>query len=414
MPAGGQAIYDGMALRLGRGLEVPSVTNRKSEEGPMDTTIETKAFQTLSEATASLENPNIKRWKEQGGKTIGYFCSMLPVEMFVAAGLMPFRMRATGSCSTDEGDSYFTNNNCTFVRHCFSLALDGGYDFLDGVVVINSCDQIRRIYDNWIRKVDTPFVEIVALPRQSGPDQVKWFTEEYHRLKVRVEEHFGVEITNEALSDAIRLTNETRRLQRERYQLRMKESPPITGAETLSVMVASTAMPKAEYNELLTELLEELRDREVKPTHRARLMVTGGILDDPAWIAALEDVGALVVTDGTCFGGRLISCDIDEDLDPMEALAKYYLADQQSCPRMIDTQESRRDFTINMARAFDCDGVICAKMIFCDQWQVEQFMMSMDLEEEGIPFLKLEREYVTSATGQLKTRVQAFIEAMGK
>jgi benzoyl-CoA reductase/2-hydroxyglutaryl-CoA dehydratase subunit BcrC/BadD/HgdB len=81
---------------------------------------------------------------------------------------------------------------------------------------------------------------------------------------------------------------------------------------------------------------------------------------------------------------------------------------------MIDTQVKRKDFTVEMARAFDCDGIIGEKMMFCDMWQVEQFMLTMDLQEEEIPFLTLEREYVTSGTGQLKTRVQAFIEQMGK
>ncbi len=381
----------------------------------MENRIQAPAFQIMSEATASLDNPLIREWKEQGGQVVGYFCSMLPEELFMAAGLLPFRMRATGSVGTDSGDSYFTNNNCTFVRHCFSLALEGGYDFLDGVVVINSCDQIRRIYDNWIRKVDTPFVEIVALPRSSGPDQVKWFGEEFQRLKSRIEAHFGVEITSEALHEAIAVMNETRRLQRELYELRKRERPPITGAETLVVMVAGTALPKARYNELLRELLAELQGRELGRDYRARLMVTGGILDDPSWIAAVEDVGGLVVTDGTCFGGRLMTGSVDATAsDPMEALARYYLADRPSCPRMIDTQVKRRNFTVEMARAFGCDGIIGEKMMFCDMWQVEQFMMTMDLREEEIPFLKLEREYITSGTGQLKTRVQAFIEAMGK
>jgi bzd-type benzoyl-CoA reductase N subunit len=381
----------------------------------MSTQLESDAYARMSEATAGLENRAIREWKEAGGKVVGYFCSMLPEEMFMAAGLLPFRMRATGSAGTDSGDSYFTNNNCTFVRHCFSLALEGGYEFLDGVVVINSCDQIRRIYDNWIRKIDTPFVEIVALPRSGGPDQVKWFTEEFHRLKGRIEEHFDVEITSEGLQEAIATANETRRLQRELYELRKKERPPITGAEALTIMVAGTALPKARYNELLRELMDELRGREVGNDCRARLMVTGGILDDPSWIAAVEDVGGLVVTDGTCFGGRLMACSVDDTAsDPMEALAQYYLADRPSCPRMIDTQVKRRDFTIEMARAFDCDGIIGEKMMFCDMWQVEQFMMTMDLQEEAIPFLKLEREYITSGTGQLKTRVQAFIESMGK
>lgn len=381
----------------------------------MENAIQSPAFQIMSEATAGLKNPAIQEWKERGGKVVGYFCSMLPEEMFMAADLLPFRMRATGSQGTDSGDSYFTNNNCTFVRHCFSLALEGEFEFLDGVVVINSCDQIRRIYDNWTRKIDTPFVEIVALPRSSGPDQVKWFTEEFHRLKSRIEEHFGVEITSEGLREAIAIANETRRLQRELYELRKRERPPITGAEALTIMVAGTALPKARYNELLRELIDELRDREIGGEYRARFMVTGGILDDPAWIAAIEDVGGLVVTDGTCFGGRLMASSVDDTAsDPVEALARYYLADSPSCPRMIDTQVKRRNFTVEMARSFNCDGIIGEKMMFCDMWQVEQFMMTMDLKEEEIPFLKLEREYVTSGTGQLKTRVQAFIEAMGK
>ena len=67
-----------------------------------------------------------------------------------------------------------------------------------------------------------------------------------------------------------------------------------------------------------------------------------------------------------------------------------------------------------MCREFKCDGIIGEQMMFCDQWNVENYMLAADLKEAEIPFLKLEREYVTSGTGQLKTRVQAFIESMGK
>ena len=187
------------------------------------------------------------------------------------------------------------------------------------------------------------------------------------------------------------------------------------GAEALVVMVAGTAMPKQEYNELLRELLDQLAMREGNSTHRARLMVTGGILDDLVWVRAIEDVGGLVVTDGTCFGTRIMWEDIDEGTsDPIEALARYYLAERPSCPRLFGTQEKRLQFTTKMCREFNCDGIIGEKMMFCDQWDVEAYLLELDLKEEGIPFLKLEREYITSGTGQLKTRVQAFIESMGK
>ncbi len=122
-----------------------------------------------------------------------------------------------------------------------------------------------------------------------------------------------------------------------------------------------------------------------------------------------------MVTDGTCFGTRIMWEDIDEGTsDPIEALARYYLAERPSCPRLFGTQENRTRFTTKMCRDFNCDGIIGEKMMFCDQWDVEAYLLELDLKEEGIPFLKLEREYITSGTGQLKTRVQAFIESMGK
>ena len=112
---------------------------------------------------------------------------------------------------------------------------------------------------------------------------------------------------------------------------------------------------------------------------------------------------------------QLVVWDIDEEAgDPIEALARYYLAERPSCPRVLDTQEQRTRFTVEMCREFDCDGIIGEKMLFCDQWDVENYMLDTDLKEAGIRFLKIDREYITAGTGQLKTRVQAFIESMGK
>ena len=381
----------------------------------MESRIDSRAFEAFSEAVATLAGPALQRWKERGGKVVGFFCSMVPEEMFMAAGLLPFRMRATGSTGTELADAYFTRLNCSFPRNCLNLAFDGEFEFLDGLVGINSCDHIRRLYDNWKRQLPMEFLEFLVLPRQTGPDQIACWAEEIRKLRKSLEQQFKVELSDDDLRRAIALGNETRRLQRRLYELRRQERPPITGAEALVAMVAGTAIPKEEYNELLGEFLDELGEREGIGTYRARLMITGGILDDPAWVRAIEDVGGLVVTDGTCFGTRLMWDDIDEKLeDPIEALARYYLADRPSCPRVFDTQEKRSQFTAKMCREFNCDGIIGEKMVFCDQWDVEGYLLDLDLKKEGIPFLRLEREYITSGTGQLKTRVQAFIESMEK
>ena len=381
----------------------------------METKIKSRAFQQFSEAADTLANPVLQSWKDQGGKVMGYFCSTVPEELITAAGMVPFRMRATGSTSTEESDAFYSSINCSFARHCFNLALIGEFKFLDGVICINSCDHVRRIYDNWIRFVPTDFAAVMSLPRKTGPDQVGWYRDELAMLKEKIEKHFGVEISDDTLWKAIKLHNETRRLQKALYELRKQDKPPITGAETLAVMVAGTAMPKEQYNEMLRELLDELSGSEGPGTHRARLMIVGGILNDPAYIKVIEDQGGLVVTDSTCFGTRLMWVKVNENAsDPITALAQYYIADRPSCPRFYGEHDNRAKYVIDMCREFNCNGIIGERLMFCDLWLVEHYMLDQDLRADGIPFLKLDREYLTSAIGQLRTRVQAFLETMGR
>ena len=381
----------------------------------METKIKSRAFQQFSEAAKTLVNPVLQSWKDQGGKVVGYFCSTVPEEMITAAGMVPFRMRATGSTSTEESDAFYSSINCSFPRHCFNLALIGEFKFLDGIICVNSCDHVRRIYDNWKRFVPIDFIEVMSLPRKTGPDQVEWYRDELAMLKGNIEKHFGLEISDDTLWKAIKLHNETRRLQKKLYELRKQEKPPITGAETLAVMVAGTAMPKEQYNEMLRELLDELSGSEGPGTHRARLLIVGGILDDPAYVKVIEDQGGLVVTDSTCFGSRLMWVEVDESAsDPIAALAQYYIADRPSCPRMYGEHDNRAKYVIDMCREFNCDGAIGERLMFCDSWLVEHYMLGQDLKAVNIPFLKLDREYLTSGIGQLRTRVQAFLETMGR
>ena len=375
---------------------------------------QSKGFQEFSEIAEALDNTSTRSWKEQGSKVMGYLCSAIPEEIFTAAGFLPFRMRATGSTGTELSDSYFSNLNCSFVRHCFNVALLGEYDFLDGVVLVNSCDNLRRIYDHWTRQLKTPFVRIMSFPRKTGQPQVDWYHKELAELRAAMQEHFGLEITDDRLWESIRLHNETRRLQRQLYELRRVAAPPISGADTLAVIVAGTAMPKQAYNDLLRELLTELRDAEGISGYRARLMILGSILDNPEYIEVIEDQGGLVVTDSTCFGSRIMWKDVSEQADdPIQALAQYYVADRHSCPRTFGDHERRAEFVREMIREFNVDGVIGERLSFCDQWGFAQYSIKNDFEEDGTPYLPLEREYILSGVGQLRTRVQAFLETLG-
>ena len=375
------------------------------------------ALDELMRPAESIMNPYIERWKENGGKVIGYFCTYVPVEVIEAAGIVPYRMRPTGSTSTDLGDLYSSHLTCTFCRHTLDQAMRGEYQFLDGIVALFSCDHIRRMFDTWrYGKIDVPhspyYLRCLSVPFKVDDVAVEWMEGEIERFKQSLESHFNLTITDEALRQSIKAHNEKRRLLKDLYELRKKEAPPVTGTEVLSILVASTAIPVEEFNQLLRQALEELGDREGVSDYRARLLLAGGELDDPHYIKLIEDLGGLVVGDFLCFGTRDFWDLVDEDMPPVKALAKRYI-ERISCPRMVNFA-ARDQFMKEMVKDFDADGIIVQRLMYCDNWGCEGARTQWEAKKDGVPCMVLEREYMMGAVGQMRTRVQAFLETAGR
>lgn len=376
-------------------------------------------LQDLTEPAMSLTNARLEAWKANGGKVIGYYCTYVPVEIIHAAGMLPYRIRATGSTSSDLGDVYTYRTMCTFCRHSLDQAMRGQYRFLDGLVALFSCDHVRRLYDIWkagkVEPSAPPFYfHFLSMPMKAEEETKQWLAGGLERFRRSLESHFEVKISDEALRNSIRVHNEKRRLLRSLYELREQAAPPITGAEALQVVIAGSAMPVEEYNDLLRQLLEELKGRDGFTDYRARLLLGGGELDDPEYIKLIEDLGGLVVTDFLCFGTRDFWDLVDEDGDPVTALATRYL-ESVSCPRMID-HPRRQEFMMGLAREYHVDGIIIQRMKYCDTWGGESAMMDWDIKKSdaSMPYMVLEREYLMGPVGQMRTRVQAFLETIGR
>ena len=375
------------------------------------------ALEELTKPAASLNNPYIERWKEKGGKVIGYFCTYVPVEVIHAAGILPYRMRATGSTSTELGDLYASHITCTFCRHSLDQAMRGEYKFLDGLVALFSCDHIRRMFDAWrYGKIDLPhspyYLRCLSIPFKVDALAMEWMVGEIDRFKQSLESHFKVKITDEALRQSIKTYNEKRRLLKSLYELRKKEAPPINGTEALAILIASTAMPVEEFNQLLKQMLDELEGRDGYSDYRARLLLAGGELDNPAYIELIEGLGGLVVSDFLCYGTRDFWDLADEDTEPMASLAKRYIQ-RISCPRMVDYPE-RDKFVKDLVKEFKADGIIVQRLTYCDNWGCEGARTQWEARKNGTPCMVLEREYMMSAVGQMRTRVQAFLETIGR
>jgi benzoyl-CoA reductase/2-hydroxyglutaryl-CoA dehydratase subunit BcrC/BadD/HgdB len=375
--------------------------------------VDSRALREFREAAATLVNPELEEWKSQGGKVIGCMYHFVPEELITAAGLLPYRMRATGSTGTELSESRFTQVNCSFVRHLFDSGMRRDQSFLDGVVSVNNCDHIRRLYDNWRAKIPAPYMHFLVFPKKSGPEQVEAYRNELAAFRKSLEEHFEVEITEEKLQGAIKLHNETRRLQRQLYDLRKSDAPPITGADALAVMVAGTCIPRERYNSLLRELIEERGQAEGHKGHVARLMVVGGEIDDPGFLKAIESQNGLVVADLLGYGYRSCMKDVSTESDPLTALARYQVMDRPADPRIFGRSTQERDeYLSKLVEEFSIDGIISVRLMQCDHWGFEQVNLSKYLKKRRIPHLALETEYVPGGVGQIKTRVQAFLESI--
>jgi bcr-type benzoyl-CoA reductase subunit C len=359
----------------------------------------------------NLPNPWIDGWREDGKKVLGYFCTYIPEEIIYAGNLLPVRIRAGGCVDTPTGDAYMSSTTCSFTRCVMELASRDEYQFLDGVVAYNSCDQVRRLYDNVRFKAPFPYQYFLSVPGTSNDTTLEWYKHELSKFKLNLEEEFGLSIAADDLNNATNAYNESRDLLGQLYELRKQEAPPITGTEVMNVILASMSLPREEFNKLLGSLLDEVRDKEGQTQHTARIMVIGSHLDDPKFVELIEGLGGLVVADSLCFGSRYFSGMVQQNSDPLEALAEGYFS-KVPCPRMTGAHPERAKFIKDQIEEFKVDGVILQRMKFCPIWWGENFMLMDDLKEIAVPYLELEKEYVLSGVGAIKTRIQAFLETL--
>jgi benzoyl-CoA reductase/2-hydroxyglutaryl-CoA dehydratase subunit BcrC/BadD/HgdB len=231
-------------------------------------------------------------------------------------------------------------------------------------------------------------------------------------FKERLEEFAGVEITDERLRQSTEVYNESRALLKSLYELRRRDAPPITGAETMEVLNASFRMPKETFNRWLKDLLNELAHSDIAHSSRARLMVMGSVMNNPDFVRSIESQGGLVVTDELCTSTRYWSDPVvlAEGQAPLEAVSRRYL-NNFPCARMVPSDERFRR-VLELAHGYRVDGAISQIIRYCVTYAHDLPLLTNRLRAADIPVLALDVEYGTSGSGQIQTRVQAFLEML--
>ena len=359
------------------------------------------------------QSEHIKRWKDEGKKVIGFVCSYVPEEIITAAGALPVRIVGNSKeLELSDSNSYLSTSSCSFARTILQLALDNELDYLDGIVFALTCDATRRLHDVWEKYVSIPIIHNLVVPQK----QTKWgedlFRNDVLALKQKLEAFLGTTISDNALQQSADVYNKGRKLVGKLHELRKSDAPPISGTEMMEVLNASNRMPRSEFNALVEKLLAELEISGRKLTCDARLMLEGSICNTSDYLKCIEDLGGLVVVDTICSGIQHWTgfVETDKGSSVMDNICSCYL---NKFPCLMQTPMNRRmDQIIALAKEYRVDGVISQKIQYCIFQAFSAPPLRDVIWEAGIPVLELDKEYGTPGTGQVATRVQAFLEML--
>ena len=363
----------------------------------------------------------------EGRHALAYNCSYIPEVLLDVEGCFSVRLRAPRCTNPDLATYYMTNRSCPYSKSILERAFEGGYNFIDALLGQECCTTMNRMeqYFDYCKLIPKEkfFTSFIDMPLKKTAWHAGYFRRQIEQKIIEpLGRVYGVDFSEEKLRAAIEQHNEVCRIITEIGDMRKLPNPPVTGYEFHVIQLVSLTCPKDLILPYLRETLEGLKSREPEPKFpfRARVMVAGSEIDDPDFTKLLEGCGAYVVADRYCFGsipGREeIIVKPDEDI--LQAIADHYIQTNQ-CPRAMGPENvvARKQFLYKIAQEYGAEGVIVENMKFCEYWgyeraQAAQWMRDGFSLPGTLPVCQIEKDYTNAATGQLRTRFQAFVESL--
>jgi benzoyl-CoA reductase subunit C len=396
-------------------------------ENPLTTNLENPMHEIFARF-AENRHEAVKKWKQETGKKVfGYFCCLTPEEILYAADILPVRITGTGE-PLQKADLHVPPNSCAFARSCLDAGMRGMYDYLDGVVVPNSCDIIFNMEFFWrtlvprptkpamIAGVDIkPYVHYINYPEKiTGREVVPYYVEVLKSFKQDLERSLNRPITDDDLARAVSAYNQDKSQMKRMYEMRKSDPAGLSGYEAWQITYSSLLMPKDKHAGILKGYLDELESNGHKAPEGVRIYLSGSAMDqvNADIYKIIEESGGQVVSDDLCVGTRSFWYPLNEELPPLEAIARRSLG--TACPRSTVTDripENRWAHLLNTAKDFNIEGAIFYVLKCCDARLGEFPHLRDKLKTElDIPVLFLEGDYTSEGVEQMRSRVEAFIE----
>lgn len=364
----------------------------------------------------------VKEWKKKNpkGKVMGYFCTYVPEEILYAADVLPVRILGSHE-PQDVTEPHIFGMYCPFCRDCLAQGLKGRYNYLDGIMIAQSCLHIRQAFTSWQLHIPVPYSYYLPMPNNVQSKFAQpYLRGELEAFKKSVEGWTGKKITDQDLDKGIEIMNQSRRLMKQVYETRKSDTPPMTGLEAMYMAVSNQMIDKREHSKVLEEALKILPKRKMDREPGARLMIVGSEDDDTEFINMVESVGATIVIDDHCTGSRYFWNSVETAIaneakpgpDRLNAIAQRYI-ERPTCPSKDWPARTRLPHILKLAKDYNVQGAIVIQQKFCDPHELDIPAINNMLKENNIPTLFLEFD-VTVPIGPFKTRVQAFLEMISE
>ena len=340
---------------------------------------------------------------------IGYFDPdiMTPEEVLMAAGFTPVRLLGDSSVEYERVNEHVPPTHCVWARNVLEQALRGLNPEIKGIITSHGCDCTNREFDLWLENVDLDFMFFLNVPLKRNDIAQKFFVKDIKEMIRQLEEQFSVDVKKENISEAIKLMNQIREILKEISELRNKML--IRGSEFHDLVKMAQVTEKEQVLKHLKEKVAEFKQRDpFESSSLKKVLLTGSVIDDTEFLRNLEDLGFQIVIDDLCIGTRYCWDLVDEDKDPLKALAEYHLSKPIYSTKFPSF--NRFGSLKQLAEDYEVEGVINVAMKFCEPLLYSHPHFSKRFKELDIPYLFIETEYNRESFKQLSTRFEAFGE----
>lgn len=361
----------------------------------------------------------MKNLKESGAKVVGAYCTYTPLEIIYAAGLVPVSLCSSSNDAIRHAEIDLPKNLCPLIKASYGVAVSDTcpyFYFADLIVGETTCDGKKKMYELMGKVKDT---YILQLPQKYDDEaSFKLWLNELYKFKAELEKRFGVNITEEKLKEAIRIGNIERENLKNFFELGRLNPIPLSGADMSAIQEGfgfnferekRNADLKLKTIEIYKKWEKELKGTKSK---RPRILITGcpviGVREKI--LKAIEKAGGDIVVYENCSGVREKMELIDENIDPMEAIARKYL---NVCCSVMSPNPKRFNELDSLIDEYEVDGVIEIVLQACHTFAIEATSVNKFVsEKKNKPYMYIESDYSMEDSGQVSTRIEAFMEIL--